>query len=393
MLRLAQRTVGSKQYDVVIAGAGPAGSSTAIRLARAGRDVLLIEQKKFPREKLCGEFISPECLERFEELDVLPAIDQANPPSLSKTVFYSRSGHPLPILAEWLGSDHENAIGISRSRLDELLLERARDAGAEIREETTGHPYLADGKLEYISLKTHDGRAETVACGIAIDATGRTRGLSRAIDSNGKPHRAEHVAFKTHLADAKVEKGACELYVYPEGYGGSSEVETGLHNMCFIVKAETVKHLGNDPERIWRETMLKNPRANEALGSATVSGEWLAVPITDLGIGDPVPAKGLLSVGDAASFIDPFTGSGIALALESSRLAAEAILENKSFDTIAAAYRRIYDPTLRRRMRFSSYIRFVGKSGWVADRLIWLLSRNERLRKLAAAGTRLNDAR
>jgi flavin-dependent dehydrogenase len=95
--------VGSKQYDVVIVGAGPAGSSLAIRLATAGRNVLLVEQKKFPREKLCGEFISPECLEHFGELGVSSVIDHAGPAPLSKTVFYSSTGRPLPILAEWLG--------------------------------------------------------------------------------------------------------------------------------------------------------------------------------------------------------------------------------------------------------------------------------------------------
>ena len=382
----------NKTYDVVIVGAGPGGSSLAIRLANAGREVLLVEQKKFPREKLCGEFISPECLEHFALLNVDAEIDNVRPPSLSKTVFYSRTGHPLPILAEWLGPSDTVAIGISRSRLDHLLVQRAQAVGAEVREETTGVPVLSDGKLAKVSLKAHNGTEETVEGEIVIDATGRNRGLSRVMESNGTPHRAEHVAFKTRLANANVEEGACELYIYPEGYGGSSEVENGYHNLCFIVKAAAVKRLGNDPERIWRETMLKNPRAKQSLGSATVSGEWLAVPITDLGVGDPAPANGLLSVGDAASFIDPFTGSGIALALESSRLAADAILENKNFADVAAAYRQKYNPTLRRRMRFSSYIRMASRSGLMADSLIWLLSRSERLRRLVAPGTRLNDA-
>jgi len=385
--------VGSKQYDVVIVGAGPAGSSLAIRLATAGRNVLLVEQKKFPREKLCGEFISPECLEHFGELGVSSVLDLAGPASLSKTVFYSSTGRPLPILAEWLGSSHTNAIGISRSRLDELLVRRASAAGAEVREETVGVPILSNGQIEKLILKTHDGTEESIEGGIVVDATGRTRGLTRAVEPKGKPHRAEHVAFKTRLTGASVEMGACELYVYPEGYGGSSEVENGFHNLCFIVKSATVKRLGNDPEQIWNETMLKNPRAKQALGSATVAGEWLAVPITDLGVGDPAPTKGLLAVGDAASFIDPFTGSGIALALESSRLAADAILENENFENIAAAYRQKYDPTLRRRMRVSSLIRMAGKSNLLADSLIWMLSRSEGLRKLAAEGTRLNDAK
>jgi flavin-dependent dehydrogenase len=184
-----------------------------------------------------------------------------------------------------------------------------------------------------------------------------------------------------------------ELYVYPGGYGGCSEIEDGYFNTCFMIKADRVKQLGNNPELVWRESLMKNPRASEALGAATVDGEWLAVPITKLGVGHPAPAKGLLSVGDAASFIDPFTGSGIALALETSRLAAEAIVENADLEDIATAYSRKYDATLKRRMRFSSYIRMAGRSEWLSDGLIWLLNRNERLRKFAARRSRLNDSR
>ena len=382
----------SKPYDVVIVGAGPAGSSAAIRLAQAGRKVLVLEQKTFPRQKLCGEFVSPECIEHFHELGVTLEVDLALPTSVAETTFYSRSGRPLRIQNTWLGAAEGNAIGLSRSRLDELLLARARTSGAEVREETSGIPHFADGKLKAIKVRGADGPGETIQSDIVIDATGRSRYLSRAIASNGTAGRAEYVAFKAHLTGAQIEENTCELYVYPDGYGGCVQVENDRYNLCFVLKAAQVKQLGSDPNRIWREAVLKNKRASQTLASAAVTGEWLAVPITRLGIGDPSPAEGLLSVGDAASFIDPFTGSGIALAFESSRLAAAAILENKSFEAIAADYRRSYEATVRRRMRFSSYIRFAGKAGWLADGVIWALGRNERLRKFAAARTRLNDA-
>jgi len=381
----------NKPYDVVIAGAGPAGSSAAIRLAQAGRKVLLLEQKKFPREKLCGEFVSPECIEHFHELGVIADVDLAIPSSISETTFYSRAGRPLRIQNKWLEAAEGNAIGLSRSRLDQLLLERARASGAEVREETAGVPYFVDGKLKAVKLRCINGHEETIEAGIVIDATGRSRYLSRGIASNGSPRRAEYVAFKAHLSGAEIAKDTCELYVYPDGYGGCVKVENDLYNLCFILKAAQVKQLGSDPNRIWRGAVLKNKRASRALGSAAVVGEWLAVPITRLGIGDPVPAVGLLSVGDAASFIDPFTGSGIALALESSRMAVAAILENKSFEAVAGDYRLTYDATLKRRMRFSSYIRFAGKARWLADGVIWALGRNERLRRFAAVRTRLND--
>ena len=81
----------SNDYDIAIVGAGPAGSSLAIRLATAGKRVLLVEKESFPRHKLCGEFISPECLDHFAELGVLGSMQAAGGAEIRETIFYSRS--------------------------------------------------------------------------------------------------------------------------------------------------------------------------------------------------------------------------------------------------------------------------------------------------------------
>jgi flavin-dependent dehydrogenase len=94
----------SSNYDVIIAGGGPAGASAAIHLAMAGARVLVAEQKKFPRSKLCGEFISPECALHFDRLDVKDQMFAAEPATLSETVFYSRSGSKVSVPSSWFGS-------------------------------------------------------------------------------------------------------------------------------------------------------------------------------------------------------------------------------------------------------------------------------------------------
>src|SRR5215475_12250063 len=91
-------------YDVIIAGGGPAGTSAAIHLANSGARVLLAEQKKFPREKLCGEFISPECLPHFDQLGVRERMLAAVPAKLSETVFYSRLGNSVSVPSSWFGA-------------------------------------------------------------------------------------------------------------------------------------------------------------------------------------------------------------------------------------------------------------------------------------------------
>src|SRR5438309_5444696 len=118
-------------YDVIIAGGGPAGSSAAIHLAAAGARVLLAEQKKFPRPKLCGEFISPECALHFERLGVAERMLAARPSNLTATVFYSRRGRSVSVPSSWFGA-HGIALGLSRADMGERLLRRSSEVGGTV---------------------------------------------------------------------------------------------------------------------------------------------------------------------------------------------------------------------------------------------------------------------
>src|SRR5215210_2957892 len=100
----------SNNYDAVIVGGGPAGTSTAIHLAMRGARVLLAEQKKFPRAELCGEFISPECLEHFKRLGVVNQMLEAGGVELTETLFYSRSGRSVSVPSGWFGEGSAGAL-------------------------------------------------------------------------------------------------------------------------------------------------------------------------------------------------------------------------------------------------------------------------------------------
>jgi len=384
------------QYDVIIAGAGPAGSSLSIRLANAGLSVLLIEQKKFPREKLCGEFISPECLVHFEELGISPAISDARGTSLSETVFYSRSGKGVSVRSEWFGQTDSVALGLSRAEMDRLLVEQAKRAGVAVYEESSVNGLLIENaSVCGVKIKDKNGNTSEIAANLTVDATGRTRSLARRLGNKaGQASPAKHVAFKTHLRGACVGRGACEIYVYSGGYGGCNRVEGGFYNLCFIASVKDTKRLESDAERVMREVVFTNQRARSAMENAVVAKPWLAVPIERFGRGELVPAEGMITVGDAAAFIDPFTGSGILLALESAKIAASAIME--SFDTVfefgavANVYKDRYSATFDSRLRVCSMLRHAAFVPFLAETTISLLSLNERLRRKVARATRFS---
>ena len=387
----------ANSYDVVIAGGGPAGTSAAIHLAARGARVLLAEQKKFPRAKLCGEFISPECLDHFERLGVSDRMMTAGGARLTQTVFYSRGGRSVNVPSEWFSSQ-PGALGLSRAEMDHKLLERAREAGVEVLEDTQACGLIIEERrLRGVHLKSSDVVSDANAL-VTIDATGRTRALARRLNGEGKKSqrsRPPFVAFKAHLEDARVAEGACEIYFYPGGYGGLSSVENGLSNLCFIASAKDVRSCGSDAERVMREVVTRNSRAAYALARARTRTEWLGVSLESFGRQEPVPADGLLTIGDAAAFIDPFTGSGMLMALESGEVAAGVIMDHlqglqkgAAFTALARDYRAIYRQRFAARWRVCALLRRAAFVPRLAEMSMLLFSASDHVRRALARSTR-----
>lgn len=394
---------------MVIVGGGPAGASAGIHLAARGARVLLAERERFPRPKLCGEFISPECLAHFARLGVSERMTEAGGAAVGETIFYTRSGRSASVPSAWLGGGaKESALGLSRAEMDARLLARAREAGVEVLEgaqavglltedaaRATGDGGRAKGdgaRVRGVRLSVEGETIERRAA-LTVDATGRAHALVRFVEKgsggrspgaeNGRAEaagkrRAPHVAFKAHLEGARGRVDACEIYFYRGGYGGLSPVEGDLSNLCFIARAADVRECGSDPERVMRKVLMTNRRAARTLEGARVASAWLGVALEGFGRREPSPSPGLLAVGDAASFIDPFTGSGMLMALESGELVAEVIAdrlavgragrlandasgrlvnEEAALEELAADYRARYEGRFGSRLRLCGWLR------------------------------------
>ena len=416
-----------KDYDAIIVGGGPAGACASMHLAMEGARVLLLEREKFPRAKLCGEFISPECLAHFARLGVLEEMEGAGGARVGETIFFARSGRRVCVPSAWFGAETTcggdvsasggGALGLSRAEMDERLLRRARAVGVEVLEEAqTVGVLFEEGDAQQQRRRVAGVRVEwrgevlELRAAVTIDATGRARALARRVEQatlkgNGAREakaqgatqkRMPLVAFKAHLEDARGAEGACEIYFYRGGYGGLSRVEGGLSNLCFIVAARDVRARASDAERVMREIVMTNARAAETLKGARVGSEWLAVALESFGRRELVPCEGLLTVGDAASFIDPFTGSGMLMALESGELAgacvARALPQLRAggrFAGLAADYRALYRERFAARLRVCSWLRRAAFAPELATEAgIAALATSERLRRALARATR-----
>ncbi len=381
--------------NIAIVGAGPAGASLAIRLATDGFDVTLAERESFPRHKLCGEFISPECLGHFASLGVLDVMTSAGGDRIRETRFFSPSGRSVSVPSEWLG--FENALSLSRSEMDLQLMQRAKEAGVRVIENANVNELLrcADGSVVGVCGRLDGGETFSVEADVTVDATGRASLLTRMLaktDGNprsGNPDKPAFVGFKAHLRNARIGRGCCEIYFFNGGYAGLSNVENGVANLCFLVDARIVRKFKSNVSDIVENVVSSNVRAKAALAFAIPVGEWLAVSIGGFGRKDLNPANGLFAIGDSAAFIDPFTGSGMLLALESSEVLADAIGEHRSRpDLIAETFSREYAARFGSRLRAASLLRRAAFIPAFASSAILLAGCSTKMTKLLARLTR-----
>lgn len=382
-------------YDIIIIGAGPAGSTAAALLAQAGQRVLLLEKSRFPREKLCGEFITPECLRVFARLGVRARMLAAGAQPIRHWTIFAADGRSLEVPLRWLADADEPALGLSRARMDTILLERARQLGVEVREGCHVAPRLrcADG-WSFVECKSEGGLLETVAAPVVLDASGRNGVFSKQTEQ--QPSRlagARLFGCKVHLRGVAGlgERGA--MFFFRDGYGGLCDVEDERTNLCFITTEATLRAAKGDRAKLLDLTLRTNEAARVRLQDAVLAGEWSGTgPLT---YGRQRTLPGVLAIGDAGAFIDPFTGSGMLLALSSGELAAQVINESfaagvRDVAAIAARYEQLHRAQFGWRFKACALWRKLAFHPAARNTLVTVLARQQWLLRLATRSTRRN---
>jgi geranylgeranyl reductase family protein len=289
-----------EMFDVAIVGGGPAGSSCAAFCALAGLRTLVIEREKFPREKVCGDCLNPSCWAVLEHLGVAQRVRDLPHSKLDSVEFIAIDGHNVVVD---LPTGDNCEVSVKRSLFDDLLLTRARDVGADVREGTTVTALANNG-----NWKIETAAGESFSARTLIGADGRNSTVARLRNLLPRPAR-ERVALQAHIPLPRNFGRRIILQFLQEGYSGQAPVNETQLNLCLVGTPPTISRL-----RKWAERHFE----------ITPDQPWRTItPLTR----SPVPCahENLLFIGDAARVVEPFTGEGIYYALRSGELAADAI--------------------------------------------------------------------
>jgi 2-polyprenyl-6-methoxyphenol hydroxylase-like FAD-dependent oxidoreductase len=321
-------------FDALIVGAGPAGASAAVLLARAGWSVAIVEKQAFPRRKVCGECIAASNLPLLDALGISPAaFDALAAPPLQRVAFM-RGHHsvsaPLPAATH---PRHTWARALGRETLDTLLLDQARAAGARVLQPWSvlsidGPP----GQMRATVLDIATGGKTELQARVVILANGSWEPLQSARQTERRVRRgSDLLAFKANFDNADLAVGLLPVLAFEGGYGGMVVADRQTTTIACCIRADRLAALragmpGHSAGEVV-EAMLRRECAgvDAALQPAQRRGPWLGSGPIDPGIrlrGD----DRVLRIGNAAAEAHPIIGEGMSIAMQSAWLLCDRLL-------------------------------------------------------------------
>mgnify|MGYP001161482396 CR=1 FL=1 len=329
--------------DVIIIGGGPAGCSAALGLNQLGYHVILCDQAKFPRDKICGEFISPAADPILDRLGVLDDIEALTPKRLKGVAISSYEGEELIIDYPCQPGQIERptSLSVPRYELDSLFIEQVRRVGVEIREQNKITDFLfKEGCVSGVKGWDENKSSFTLKAPLVIDAGGRNSLSLKKFNLKRESSRNAKIAMAAHWQGAQIPDDYCYMHVSRPGYTGISSVNQDKVNVVLVVDQNSMR--GEKPDSFYGRMVMKNRFRRKILQNAECLESVRAVESLGFSV-KPIPCGGLLAVGDAMGFIDPFTGEGIYLSLRSSEIAVQiADLALKNAD-VSLEFLKIYE--------------------------------------------------
>jgi flavin-dependent dehydrogenase len=393
------------RYDVAIVGAGPAGSTSAIHLARAGLRVALVDRCVFPRDKPCAEYLSPAAEPLLAELGIADLLAEARPHRLRGFRIFAPNGRMFQgDFAATRGpggqSLYETGLVIPRSRLDAAILQGARRAGAEVYEG------WRLGQIERLGDGPHDGwrlhpvvgvasqPAEPIEARLLMAADGLHSTVARRLGLH-VVSRMRKIALVAHIRGIAGVGAYGEMHVAGRRYVGVAPLEPpergDLCNVAMVVdEARDGRRLAGKPEAFLLDALQTFPGLRGRVESLRVERHTLAISRLSVRA-RRLSDAGLLLVGDATGYYDPFTGEGIYRALFGAGLATQVALPALAADDLSAARLAAYDAAHRQAFRGKRLIEQIIQSAVqfppLMDHIAWTLGRRKAMADTVVAVT------
>lgn len=343
--------------DVLVVGAGPAGSSTAFWLARAGLRVTLVDRARFPRTKACAEYLSPQASRLLHAMGVLEQVEQAGAAQLTGMRIRAPNGAEFEgrfLAAHGYRGFRDRGLAIPRYDLDAILLDAARGAGVRVLEEWRVSALVRDANSRVCGITGTNslGTHESLGAPLVVGADGLRSVIARNLGLARRSRLVERYAVVAHFADVRGIDDSGEMHVAHNGYVGFADVGRGLTNVAVVVPAAVMGRARDGAERFLLDWLQTHPHIASRFSGARIVGAVRATGPFATQAKRPW-APGAALVGDAAEFFDPFTGEGIYSALRGGELlapfAASAVraASSVSADSSLKAYAKAHGDEFR----------------------------------------------
>ena len=322
----------TNKSDVIVVGAGPAGSATAFHLAKQGLNVTLFEKTSFPREKVCGDGLTPRAVKQILDMGIEPT--KENGWLRNKGLRVIGGGHRLEL--DWPDVDGFPNYGLVRTRadFDELLARTAQKQGVNLFEKVrvTGPIFdSTSGKVIGVNIKMEDGRQEQHFAPVVVASDGVSSRMALALGLERRDDRPMGVAVRTYYKSTRSDDDYLESWLELRdqnkllpGYGwifgmgdGTSNVGLGILDSSPVFQSIDYKDL----LKRWLDQTPEEWGFRDHNMTQPVRGAALPMGFNR----QPHYAKGMILVGDSGGMVNPFNGEGIAYAMETGQVAAEVI--------------------------------------------------------------------